>query len=99
MSNFFRKGKKFMWKLVLENDEFLDAFSHLGLFNSVTDEVSNYLEKFMCALYSCKNEITNNNVRVEMFHMKGISDLALLPPCKDNLKLHISRANYVANMY
>ena len=31
--------------------------------------------------------------------MKGISDLVLLPPCKDNLKLHISRANYVANMY
>ena len=34
-----------------------------------------------------------------MFLMKGISDLALLPPCKDNLKLHISRAYYVANMY
>ena len=31
--------------------------------------------------------------------MKAISDLALSPPCKDNLKLHISRANYVANMY
>ena len=23
----------------------------------------------------------------------------MLPPCKDNLKLHISRANYVADMY
>ena len=31
--------------------------------------------------------------------MKGISDLALLTPCKQNLNLHISRANYVANMY
>ena len=99
VSSFFRKGKKVMWKLVLQNDKFLDAFSQLGLFNSVTDEVSNCLEKFMCALYSYKNETTVNNVRVKMFQMKGISDLALLPPCKDNLKLHISRANYVANMY
>ena len=31
-----------------------------------------------------------------MFHMKGISDLPLLPPWKDNQKLHISQANYVA---
>ena len=31
--------------------------------------------------------------------MKGISDLALLSPCKHNLNLHISRENYVANMY
>ena len=31
--------------------------------------------------------------------MKGINELTLLPPCKDNLKLHISRANYVGNMY
>ena len=34
-----------------------------------------------------------------MFKMKEISDLALLPPCKDNLKLQISRVNYVANMH
>ena len=31
--------------------------------------------------------------------MRGISCLALLPPCKDNLKLHILRANYVVNIY
>ena len=36
-----------------------------------------------------------------MFQMKGISDLALLPVTnnvKDNLELHISWANYLANM-
>ena len=89
-SSFFRKDKKVMWKLVLQNDKFLDTFSQLGLFNSVTDEVSNCLEKFVCALYGYKNETTVNNVRVKMFQLKGISDLALLPPCKNNLKLHIS---------
>ena len=65
----------------------------------MTDEESNCLEKFVCALYSYKNETTVNNVQVKMFQVKGISDLALLPPCKDKLNLHISRANYVANMY
>ena len=31
--------------------------------------------------------------------MKGISDLVLLPSCKDNLNLQISRGYYEANMY
>ena len=88
-----------MWKLVLQNNEFPEAFSQLGLFNLVTDEVCNCLEKFVCALYGYKNRTTVNNVWVKMFQMKRISDLALLPPCKGNLNLHISQANYVANMY
>ena len=45
VSSFFRKVKKVMQKLVLQNDEFLISFSQLGLFNSVTDEVSNCLKK------------------------------------------------------
>ena len=40
----------------------IDAFSQLGLFNSVTDEVSNCLEKFVCALYGYTNETTVKNV-------------------------------------
>ena len=93
--SFIRKGKKVIWKLVFQNGIFLDAFSQLGLFNSVTDEVS----KFVCALYGYKNETSSNNVLLKMFQMKGVSDLALLHSCKDNLKLHISRANCVANMF
>ena len=97
--SFIRKGKKVIWKLVFQNGIFLDAFSQLGLFNSVTDEVSKCLEKFVCALYGYKNETSSNNVLLKMFQMKGISDLALLLSCKGNLKLHISRANCVANMF
>ena len=82
----------------MQNNGFPDAFSQLGFFNSVTDEVRNCLKKFVCALYGYKNENVNN-VRVKMFQMKRINDVALLPPYKDNLKLHISRVNYVANMY
>ena len=97
--SFIRKGKKVIWKLVFQNGIFLDAFSQLGLFNSVTDEVSKCLEKFVCALYGYKNETSSKNVLLKMFQMKGISDLALLLSCKGNLKLHISRANCVANMF
>ena len=87
-----------MCKLVLQNDKFPDVFSQLGLFHSVT-EVSNCLEKIVSALYGYKTETTVNKDRVKIPQMKGISDLALLPPCKDNLKFHISRVNYVANMH
>ena len=30
---------------------------------------------------------------------KKITDLCNLPPCAENLKLHISRVNYVASIY
>ena len=59
-------------------------------------EVGNCLEKFTATKMK---QTTVNNVRVKMFQMKGISDVRLLPPCKDNLKLHIFRVNYEAIMY
>ena len=98
LSSFFRKGKKVVWKLVLQNKEFIETFSNLGLFTSVTEEVSDSLEKFICQLYGYKNESNVNKVQFKMFQTKGIQNLSLLPPCKSNLKYHIMRANYVANM-
>ena len=86
-------------EISIANDEFLDVFSKLGPFNSVIDEVSNCLEKLVCSLYGYKHETIVNKVWVKMFQIKEIGDLALLPTCKDNLKLHIFRAIYVANMY
>ena len=44
VSSFFRKDKKVMWKLVLQNDEFPEALSQLGRCNLVTDEASNCLD-------------------------------------------------------
>ena len=99
VSSFFRKGKKVMWKLILQNEEYIETFSNLGLFPSVTEEVCESLENFVCQLYGYKNESSVDKVRFKMFQTKGIQDLFLLPPCKSNLKFHIMRANYVANMY
>ena len=70
VSSFFRKGKKVMWKLVLQNDKFLDAFSQLGLFNLVIYQVSNCLGKFLCALYDYKNATSVNNFRVKISRLK-----------------------------
>ena len=51
----------------------------------------------MCLIFSGKVKMSCGNQYCKM--TKGISDLALLPPCKDNLNLNISRPNYVASMY
>ena len=51
----------------------------------------------MCLIFSGKVKMSCGNQYCKM--TKGISDLALLPPCKDNLNLLISRPNYVASMY
>ena len=99
LSSFFRKGKKVVWKLILKNEEFIETFSHLGLFTSVTEEVSDSLEKCICQLYGYKNESSVDKVRFKMFQGKGKQDLSLLPPCKSNLKYHIMQENYVANKY
>ena len=36
ISSFFRKGKLMIWKLLLKNDKFMEAFADLGLFSTAT---------------------------------------------------------------
>ena len=67
LSGFFCKGKKIVWTLILQNEAFIDTFSNLKLFPSVTEEVSDSLGKFICQLYGYKNESSGNKVRFKMF--------------------------------
>ena len=67
LSSFFCKGKKIVWTLILQNEAFIDTFSNLKLFPSVTEEVSDSLGKFICQLYGYKNESSGNKVRFKMF--------------------------------
>ena len=55
LSSFFRKGKKVMCKLILQSEEFIETFSDLGLFTSMTEEVNESFKKFICQLYRYKN--------------------------------------------
>ena len=62
------------------------------------------LESFVCKLYGCNKLSSVNEVRKCMFtskYDKGKKslDLCMLPPCQENLKLHMRRANYVATIF
>ena len=59
------------------------------------------LEEYICAIYGkCKMKDINL-VRSAIFwnrynKKKKIVDFCMLPPCKGNIRLHFSQANYVA---
>ena len=104
VSSFFRKGKAKFWKEILNHPEFVDVFSQLGTFNAVTPDLQIELERFVCILYGYPKYSSVNQVRKCMFINKfqkehKTMELCNLPPCLENLLLHISRSNYVANIY
>ena len=47
LSSLSRKGKKVVWNLTLQSEEFMETFSNLGLFISVTEEVTAYENLFV----------------------------------------------------
>jgi len=51
VSAFFRKGKRYSWKLLERNEEYIQTFANLGLFGHVVDETRNELEQFVCFMY------------------------------------------------
>ncbi len=69
--------------------------------SQVADHLISVLEKFVCVLYGKKRISSRNLLRHKLFvqnfeREKNIIDLSILQPCKENLRLHILRANYVA---
>ena len=59
-SSVFRKEKKVIWKLVLQSDEFIDAYSRLDLSDSVPEDVHNTLENFVCWISNDNNKSDAN---------------------------------------
>ena len=99
VSSFFRKGKLLIWKLLLKNDKFMEAFADLGLFSTVTGALKSTLEEFVCLMYGDKKLKKVNELRYKLFQQKlAAVDLISLPPCSANLSLRIDRACVVANM-
>ena len=92
-----------IWKLMNKHQEFMQTFANFGLFGNVTEETRHELERFVCMLYGGKKRTKINEMRSFLFRQKfskGKSiDLMLLPPCQDNLYLHIDRSCYVANIF
>ena len=102
MSSFFGKGKPLIWKFLLNHQEFLQTFANLGLFNNVREQTRNQLERFVC-LYGGISSTNIHELRSIIFRQKFSSgksmNLTLLPPCRDNLNLHIDQSCYIKNRY
>jgi hypothetical protein len=95
-SSFYGKDKTKALKL---NEQFLSAFSDLGISEVVCEEtVVSKLNVFTCRLFGDQTATTVNDARYNLF-TKGNFGEDCLPPNKDALLLHISRANYVSYIW
>ena len=70
----------------------------------VNQQLFDGLEKFACFLYGFPKKSTVNDVRKSIFWTKfdkekKVVDLNVLLPCKNNLKYHIIRSNYVSYIF
>ena len=104
VSSFFRKGKQVFWKKLKKSEEFINLFARFGSSNSIDNETSEKLEKFVCYIYGFPRYTSVDKVRKEMFMKKyektgKVIELSSIPPCSSNLHLHAIRSNYVANIY
>ncbi len=84
--------------------EFNRLFTELGSSSQVSDHLISGSEKIVCVLYGNKRISSGNLLLHKLFvqkfeREKEIIDLSILPPCKENPRLHILRANYVAMFF
>ena len=103
-SAFFGKGKYMCWKTATKWPQLLHTFARLGDEWIPSNELLDSLEKFVCCLYGKSRAENVNDVRHRIFsttyqQKNKIIDLSLLPPCKQALRLHSLRCNYVAKIW
>ena len=111
-SAFVRKGKVKPLQILRNQPDILKAFKDLGNTPDIQPTQFVALERFICAMYGQPKSNDTNTVRYKMFQQRydvksdkssfsipnGV-DLSLLPPCRQTLKIHILRANYVAYVW
>lgn len=64
--SFYGKGRKTSYRALKQNEQFQDAFSHLGSELMAMDRVIDYLQHFVCKMYKT-NENQVNKARAQMF--------------------------------
>ena len=78
-------------------------FKSLGTDWNLSDGLFAALEEVVCHMYGKKKKDVEKacyEIFKDVYEKKGkVQDLSLLPPCKQALKLHCKRANYVAKMW
>ena len=90
----------------MKNQKYLQVFKQLGDSLSQEEILQNLaeIEQFICALYKTPKKYTEvNGARLYLFRNKLTKnktiDLAMLPPCKSVLHLHLKRATFIAHMW
>ena len=71
---------------MLKRAEFIELFAGLGVTTNLSGTSAINIEKFVCFLYGDQR-------------IASVDELRLLPLCRSNLRIHTTRANYVAKMY
>ena len=96
VSAFSGRGKVGALKLLKGHSKYQQAFTQLGENWTVSSEVKDCLEEFVCRLYVPKSDIISvNEMRYQLFRTKdGNVESGQLPPCQDCLEMHTIRANY-----
>ena len=80
-----------------------NAFSILGGNWEVSNDIFIMLEEFICQLYDYRNK-SSDRVHFQIYDKKytkenKVIDMAALPSCSPNLRLHILRSNMVASLW
>ena len=103
VSSIFHKSKKFCWKLLEKNFQFVRAFIELGSAWDIDDALLSLPEKYVCNLFGKKQKDINKvrcTIYKNVYEKKGkIQDLSLLPPCRQSLLLYCRRSNYIAKVW
>ena len=81
--------------------DYVAAYSSLGSTYLVDTEVTQDIEKYVCALYGRSKLHSVNEARSSIFWDKDkkVVELCMLPSCFGNLELHLKRSNYGAYIF
>ena len=99
VSAFSSKGKLKPMPMLVKNHTYVETMKNFGKEWSVSEDTFSATEKFVCHLYR-KKATSVDSLRYELHYAKGgkIAPEAL-PPCQSSLRLHMSRANYLAAIW
>lgn len=97
-SSFYGKGKRKFYHHFNEDATSHRALASLGREFKVPSNVNSNIEKFVCKLYGVDTEKINE-ARYIIYCSPSRVTQQSLPPTKDELYLHIARANYQAAIW
>ena len=100
----FQKSKKLCCKALLKSNKFIQMFKELGNEWELKEQLILLLEEYICSLFAKNKKKDVNLLRYEIFQnvceKKGkITDLSLLPLCRESLVLQSEKCNFVAKIW